>query len=265
MKDVQNRRGDYLFDIDKVGVKNLVQPLRLKSKEGKLISTVGNFSLGVDLAKDIKGINMSRLPQLLANLEEEGFVFEDIKRDTLKVLKDIKEKVGANNSYLEVEFNYFLSKKAPVSDYKGIMPYRCEIKSALKEEYEFDLSIEVPVTTLCPCSKEISSYSAHNQRGYVKVSLNFNEKLWIEDIIKLVEFQGSCEIYPVLKRVDEKYVTEKAYDNPRFVEDMVRYVGESLLSDKRIESFSVESRHQESIHSHDAYALLEKKKDRKKS
>jgi GTP cyclohydrolase I len=169
-----------------------------------------------------------------------------------------------------MEFDYFIKKKAPVSGFEGTMPYKCRFEASLNNilengtsDYDFILTVEVPVTTLCPCSKEISKASAHNQRGYVNVSLRYSEIVWIEDVIEMVEAVSSCELYPILKRVDEKYVTEKAYENPRFVEDMVRMAAERLYEDERVNWFRVSSRHQESIHPHDAYASFEKWKKKK--
>ncbi|SNY27740.1 GTP cyclohydrolase I [Orenia metallireducens] len=258
MKDVQNTKGNYKFAINKVGVNNLIHPIRIKAKSGEVVATVGDFSLAVNLSKSLKGINMSRLPQLLSELNRDRFTIEDFKEDILKVLEEIKSRMESDNAYFEVEFDYFIEKQAPVSEYSGIAPYKCRIEGSLADgEYDLILTVEVPITTLCPCSKEISNYSAHNQRGYVKTSIRYNDLIYLEDIIKLVEEVGSCEIYPILKRVDEKYVTEKAYENPRFVEDVVRLVAEELEINPKVTWFRVSSRHQESIHPHDAYAMLE--------
>ncbi|OCL28088.1 GTP cyclohydrolase [Orenia metallireducens] len=258
MKDVQNIKGNYKFAINRVGVNNLTHPIRIKAKSGAVVTTVGDFSLAVNLSKSLKGINMSRLLQLLSELNRGRFTIGDFKEDILKVLEEIKTRMESDNAYFEVDFDYFIEKKAPVSEYSGIAPYKCRIEGSLKDsQYDLILTVEVPITTLCPCSKEISNYSAHNQRGYVKTSIRYKDLIYLEDIIKLVEEVGSCEIYPILKRVDEKYVTEKAYENPRFVEDIVRLVAEKLEAESKVTWFRVSSRHQESIHSHDAYAMLE--------
>ena len=260
MKDVQNMKGDYKFGINEVGVDNIKYPLRIKSKSGAVISTVGNYSLGVNLEKELKGIHMSRLPQLLAELHAEDWILDDFKADTRDILEQMQERMQTDNACLELKFDYFLTKEAPISKQEGLMNYPCQIKASLKEDnYDFFLSVEVPVTSLCPCSKEISEYSAHNQRGYTEVNVNYDELLRVEELIYIVESVASCEVYSVLKRVDEKEVTEKAYENPRFVEDMVRLVAEKLSAEEKIDWFRVSSRHQESIHPHDAYAVLEGK------
>jgi len=259
MKDVQNIKGDYKFAINKVGVNNLTHPIRIKAKSGEVVATVGNFSLAVNLSKSLKGINMSRLPQLLSELNKDRFIIGNFKEDILMILKEIKSRMESDTAYFEVEFDYFIEKQAPVSEYSGITPYKCRIEASLdSDHYDLILTVEVPITTLCPCSKEISNYSAHNQRGYVKTSIRYNDAIYLEDIIELVEEVGSCEIYPILKRVDEKYVTEKAYENPRFVEDVVRLVAERLSIESKVTWFKVSSMHQESIHPHDAYAMLER-------
>lgn len=263
MKDVQNTKGDYKFHVNKVGVNNLVHPVTIKTRDGKLISTVGKFSMGVSLDRRLKGINMSRLPILLSELSEDKWVFEDLE----KILNQMRDRLESKDAYLDVEFDYFLKKQAPVSNFEGILPYRCKIETGLvmltkengdpEDHFDFILSVEVPVTTLCPCSKEISNYSAHNQRGYVCVSIRYDEFVWIEEVVEMVESIGSCEVYPILKRTDEKYVTEKAYENPRFAEDIVRLVAEKLYDDSRITWFKVNTKHQESIHAHDAFATIE--------
>lgn len=258
MKDVQNMKGDYKFGINEVGVKNIKYPLQIKSKSGKLISTVGEYSLAVNLDKELKGIHMSRLPQLLEELHAEDWVLDDFKKDIYHILDDMQERMETDNACLELDFDYFISKEAPVSKEKGLMSYACQIKASLKEEeYDFFLSVEVPITSLCPCSKEISDFSAHNQRGYAEVTVSYEGLLRVEELIEVVEEVASCEVYSVLKRVDEKEVTETAYDNPRFVEDMVRLIAEELAAEQRIDWFRVNSQHQESIHPHDAYAVIE--------
>lgn len=258
MKDVQNIKGDYKFNINRVGVNNLVHPVTIKTRNGDLISTVGKFAMGVSLDRNLKGINMSRLPILLSELSENKWVFDDLE-DILKVMRD---RLESSNAFLDVEFDYFLEKEAPVSGFKGYLPYRCKMKTELisnNNEDVFDsiLTVEVPITTLCPCSKEISEFSAHNQRGYVEVAVRYTKVIWIEEIVEMVESIGSCELYPILKRVDEKHVTEKAYENPRFAEDIVRMVSEKLYDDERVRWFRVNTRHQESIHAHDAFATIE--------
>ncbi|MBC8060137.1 MAG: GTP cyclohydrolase I FolE2 [Clostridiaceae bacterium] len=261
MLDIQNTKGDYKYKINKVGISNVLYPVTLKTKRGMSVPTIGNFSMSVSLEQDLKGANMSRLPILLSEFGENTLELSDIKKDLKTLIHAMVKKMESKDGYLEMEFEFFLKKKAPVSDFQGIMPYKCKVFGSLhlepSTEYDFILSVEVPVTTLCPCSKAISEYSAHNQRGYVQVSLRYSDLMYIEDIIEVVESSASCDIYPILKRIDEKYVTEKAYENPRFVEDMVRLVAERLQEDNRVSWFSISSRHQESIHAHDAFAVIE--------
>lgn len=261
MIDIQNTKGDYKYKINKVGINNLAYPLKVKNFKGEFINTVSQISMSVSLEKDMKGINMSRLPILLSQFGDDGLVLNDLKLDIERLLKEMLEIMSSRDSYIEIEFDYFKKKKAPVSDYAGFMPYKCKIDSKYslerKNEFDYVLSIEVPVTTLCPCSKAISAYSAHNQRGYVNVSFRYKDSIIIEDIISIVEEASSCPIYPILKRVDEKYVTERAYENPRFVEDMVRMIADKLMEKEEIQWLSITSRHQESIHAHDAFASLE--------
>jgi len=259
--DIQNTKGDFKYKISKVGVSNVIYPVTLKNKKGIAVFTVGNISMSVSLERDLKGANMSRLPILLSEFGENTLEIEDIKKDIKILLLAMVKKMESRDGYFEMEFDFFLKKKAPISAAEGILPYKCKINGSLhlnsSDEYDFILSVEVPVTTLCPCSKAISQYSAHNQRGYVQVSLRYNGLMFIEDIIELVESSASCDIYPILKRTDEKYVTEKAYENPRFVEDMVRLVAEKLDEDHRVSWFEISSRHLESIHAHDAFASIE--------
>ncbi|WP_408954433.1 GTP cyclohydrolase FolE2 [Natroniella sp. ANB-PHB2] len=259
LKDIQNQEGDYGFAINKVGVDDLTYPLKIKARSGEVISTVGKFALAVDLERNLKGINMSRLPILLAELRADNWIIERMKPDLKEVLKSMQQRMEAKDAYLDVEFDYFIDKEAPVSDFRGLVPYKCRVETSLQEvEYDHILQVEVPVTTLCPCSKEVSDYSAHNQRGYVQVAVRYEGSIWIEELIELVEEVASCEVYSILKREDEKYITEKAYRNPRFVEDIVRLVAQNLAEKKGVTWFRVSSKHQESIHPHDAYATLEK-------
>ena len=261
MLDVQNIKGDYKYKINKVGVSNVLYPITIKNKKGISVATVGNLALSTSLEKDLKGANMSRLPILLSEFGENTWELGDLKRDVKEFMVAMVKKMESKDGYMEMEFDFFVKKKAPVSDFQGIMPYKCKISGSLhlepEIEYDFILSVEVPVTTLCPCSKAISEYSAHNQRGYVQVSIRYGDLMYIEDIIAIVESSASCDIYPILKRIDEKYVTEKAYQNPRFVEDMVRLVTEKLYEEDRVSWFAISSRHQESIHTHDAFAAIE--------
>ncbi len=259
MKDVQNSIGNFLFKIDNVGIDSFTYPISIKTHDGICFNTIADFSLSVSLEKDIRGINMSRLPIFVSELDKDGWYLDDLKSN----LKKLRSKLESKDAKISVDFDYFIKKKAPLSKYESYMNYKCRFETSIVEnvneassECDAVLTVEVPITTLCPCSKEISEYSAHNQRGYVSVSVRYNSTIWIEEIIHVVESVASCEIYPILKRVDEKYVTEKAYDNPRFVEDIVRLTAERLFNDNRIIWFNVKSRHMESIHRHNAFAEI---------
>lgn len=258
MEDIQNKRGDFHFKIDKVGVENLEHPFYIEKKDGEVLSTVGNFSMAVSLEKYFKGINMSRLPIIISELYEDNWHMAHYKKDSEFILNRLCHKLETKDANINIAFKYFLPKSAPISKLQGLMPYNCNIEAWLKAgNTDMILTVEVPVTTLCPCSKAISEYSAHNQRGYIRVSIKYKDEIFIEDLVCKLEEVGSCELYPILKRVDEKYVTEKAYENPRFVEDIVRLVAEKLYCDDNITWFKISSHHQESIHPHDAFAVIE--------
>jgi len=175
-----------------------------------------------------------------------------------KILMEMKRKLKAKTAHLEVEFSYFIEKEAPVTKAKSLMEYICRFSGSSNEKDDFYVGITVPITTVCPCSKEISQFGAHNQRSLVTVNLRFKKFIWIEDIIQVVEECASCDLYSILKRPDEKFVTEKAYENPMFVEDVVREIAKKLKTDSNITWFTVESENFESIHNHSAYAYVER-------
>jgi GTP cyclohydrolase I len=221
------------------------------------MQTVGTFTLTVDLPKEFKGTHMSRFLEVL------GEHNHDMGPDTIPlVLQRLRERLKAETAHLEVTFTYFREKAAPVTGKKGMMGYDCSFIATGGIENDFQIEVVVPVTTLCPCSKEISAYGAHNQRGYVtaKVRPVAGSFLWIECLIDAIEGAASAPLYPVLKRPDEKFVTEQAYDNPRFVEDMVREVAVAFDKDDRIASYEIEVENHESIHDHNAYAYLKRSK-----
>jgi GTP cyclohydrolase I len=198
---------------------------------------------------------MSRFIEILNSYREE------IALDKLEImLAEMKKKLGATTAHLEMEFPYFIEKKAPVSRARSLMEYTCSFAATLAEDFDFLLGIRIPVTSLCPCSKELSAYGAHNQRSIISIKVRYSNFIWIEELVSLVEECGSSPVYSLLKRVDEKYVTEKAYDNPKFVEDIVREVTEKLLAEPDISWFSVEAENFESIHKHSAYAFIERNK-----
>ncbi len=261
LADVQNRPDDRAIGIDRVGVRGIQFPIKVLDKANGVQSTVARIAMSVSLPHQFKGTHMSRFMELL-NEHCEPITVESIPI----LLKEMKKRLDAEAAHLEIEFPYFIKKAAPVSGVEGLVAYNCRLlgsapSSSRDARVDIGAEVEVPVMTLCPCSKEISSRGAHNQRGIVKVAVRFRKMFWIEDIIAAVETAASCQIYSVLKRVDEKYVTEKSYDNPVFVEDLVRNVAKAFIKDKNIRFFSIEAENMESIHSHNAFAYISHERD----
>ena len=253
--DVQNTPDNRKLPIDKVGIKNIRHPVRVRDRSGGEQHTIATFNMYVDLPHNFKGTHMSRFVELL-NKHEREISVSGVK-DILCTMRQI---LDAASAHIEMNFPYVVNKTAPVSGVESLLDYDVTLVGEVNAEQEVMTTIKVvvPVTSLCPCSKEISEYGAHNQRSHVTVTARTRSFVWIEDLIDVVESQSSCEIYGLLKRPDEKYVTERAYDNPKFVEDMVRDVAAALNKDERIEAYRVESENFESIHNHSAYALIEK-------
>jgi GTP cyclohydrolase I len=253
--DIQNTPDERRIPIDKVGVRKVRYPMHLRERDNGPQHTVGLFTLAVDLPEEFKGTHMSRFLEVLALHNH------DISPETIPtILTDLRERLNAQTAHLEVDFTFFREKAAPVTGKVGMMGYECGFDACGGREETFVLRAVVPVTTLCPCSKEISDFGAHNQRGYVAVKVQFQGLLWLEDVIDMVEAAGSAPLYPVLKRPDEKFVTELAYQNPRFVEDMVREVALAFDADSRITAYEVEVENHESIHDHNAYAYINRVK-----
>lgn len=251
--DIQSSQDERNIAIDKVGVKKVKYPMHVRERDNGPQHTWGEFTLTVDLPKEFKGTHMSRFLEVL------GEHNHDISVETIPViLEKLRDKLKAETSHIEVKFTLFREKAAPVTGKVGMMGYEAGFIASGGKTNEFWLSLIVPVTTLCPCSKEISAYGAHNQRGYVTVKVKPNGTLWLEDVIDMIEASGSAQLYPVLKRPDEKYVTEQAYENPRFVEDMVREVATRFNNDDRVSAYEIEVENHESIHDHNAYAFLSK-------
>jgi GTP cyclohydrolase I len=255
MKDVQSQPDPRRINIDKVGIKGLKLPVVLKNPVQGTQRTVADVNFYVDLPHHFKGTHMSRFVEILNEYHDSL----DITRLD-DILQAACKKLNALKAHLELTFPYFIEKKAPVSGSPSMIDYECSISAAGNggERGDVVLTVRVPVTSVCPCSKEISDYGAHNQRSIVTLSVRANEFVWLEELIRIVEEQASCEIYSLLKREDEKYVTEAGYDNPVFVEDMVRGVTEKLAADPRVDWFTVESENFESIHNHNAYAFIER-------
>jgi GTP cyclohydrolase I len=252
MNDIQNQRDHRRIEINKVGVKHIRYPITVLDKARGVQHTVASVNMYVDLPHRFKGTHMSRFVEIL-NKHKGDIAIKNFS----KILLEVKKRLKAKIAHLEVEFSYFIEKEAPVTKAKSLMEYICRFCGSSNEKDDFYMGVTVPITTVCPCSKEISEFGAHNQRSLVTVNLRFKKFLWIEDIIQLVEECASCDLYSILKRPDEKYVTEKAYENPMFVEDVVREIAKRLTADSNITWFSVESENFESIHNHSAYAFVE--------
>jgi GTP cyclohydrolase I len=211
----------------------------------------------VELPHNFKGTHMSRFVEILNNHEPEISV-----ESFSTMLTEMRDRLEADTGHIEMSFPYFINKSAPVSGVKSLIDYQVSLIGEITgDRTSMTIKVVVPVTSLCPCSKEISDYGAHNQRSHVTVAVETNDFVWIEDLIDMVEAEASCELYGLLKRPDEKFVTERAYDNPKFVEDMVRDVAAVLNADKRIDAYVVESENFESIHNHSAYAMVRKEKN----
>jgi GTP cyclohydrolase I len=254
--DVQSSADTRHLAINKVGIKSIRHPVVVKDKSVGVQHTVATFNMYVHLPHNFKGTHMSRFVEILNQHGREISVesFESI-------LHEMVEKLEAKSGYIEMAFPYFVNKTAPISGVQSVLDYDVTfIGDIVDGKYHFAMKVQVPVTSLCPCSKKISERGAHNQRSHVSITVRTNSSVWIEEVVRYAEEQASCELFGLLKRPDEKYVTERAYDNPKFVEDMVRDVAAILNADKRIDAYIVESENFESIHNHSAYALIERDK-----
>ncbi len=255
--DVQGSADTRRIAINKVGIKDIRHPVRVKDRSGGEQHTIANFNMYVNLPHNFKGTHMSRFVEIL-NLHESEITVESFK----DMLAEMTERLEAEAGHIEMTFAYFVNKTAPISGVEGLLDYEVSLIGELRNgKPAMFVKVIVPVTSLCPCSKKISKHGAHNQRSHVTVSVRTAGFLWIEELIDIVEQEASCELYGLLKRPDEKYVTEHAYENPKFVEDMVRDVATRLNADERIRGYLVESENFESIHNHSAYAMIEHDKD----
>ncbi len=252
--DVQTRPSPRTIDIDKVGVKNISYPIVVLDKFNGTQHTVARVNMYVNLPHRHKGTHMSRFIEILSECRRDISI-----KNIESILEVTRNRLHAHSAHIEMTFPYFIDKAAPVTKAQGLMEYICSFKGSLAANGQIDLmvGITVPITTLCPCSKEISNVGAHNQRGEVRVQVRFKKFFWIEDLIRLVEESASCEVYALLKRQDEKFVTEKAYANPMFVEDVVREIAHKMSKDSNFIWYAVESENFESIHNHSAYAYIE--------
>ncbi|PLX40447.1 MAG: GTP cyclohydrolase I FolE2 [Deltaproteobacteria bacterium] len=252
--DIQSSRDYRKIEIDKVGVKNITYPVTLLDKAHGKQSTVAKVNMYVGLPHHFKGTHMSRFVEVL-NEHRHGIRISSFP----KILEAMLDRLDSESAHIEMAFPYFLERVAPVSKAASMLHYDCTFKGSLVDgKYDLLVGVNVPATSVCPCSKAISDGGAHNQRSIISVEVRFKEFIWLEDLIEKVESKASCEVYSLLKRSDEKYVTEKAYNNPKFVEDIVRDVAHEMMIDPNITWFSVEAENFESIHNHNAYALVEK-------
>jgi GTP cyclohydrolase I len=254
--DVQASSDTRQIAIDKVGIKSIRHPVKVAERGGGVQHTVAMFNMYVGLPQEFKGTHMSRFVEIL-NAHEREISVDSFK----KMLDEMVVRLEAKSGHIEMAFPYFINKAAPVSGVQSLMDYEVTFTGDICDgEKRFTMKVVVPVTSLCPCSKKISEYGAHNQRSHITIQARTSDFVWIEEIVEQAESNASCELYGLLKRPDEKYVTERAYDNPKFVEDLVRDVAAALNRDPRITWYQVESENFESIHNHSAYALIEKDK-----
>lgn len=258
--DIQSSEDTRYIDIDRVGIKDIRHPVVVRDRSGRDQHTVATFNMYVSLPHNFKGTHMSRFVEIL-NHHEYEITVESFKR----MIVEMTEILHAEAGHIEMSFPFFMIKFAPISKVQSLMDYQVSFIGQIRNKVTSVLvKIVVPITSLCPCSKNISDYGAHNQRSHVTVQARLRSFVWVEELIEMIEKVGSCELYGLLKRPDEKYVTEKAYDNPKFVEDIVRDVAIRLNADDRITAYVIESENFESIHNHSAYAMVERYKDLEK-
>lgn len=254
MKDVQNAADERGIDIQRVGISDFHLPFFIKTKDGDMQPVLARLTLTVDLSRKYKGTHMSRFVEVLSNWNQKPISSHEMRF----ILSDTIKRLNAKSAQLDIKFKYFIEKNAPVSGLKSMLDLDCLFSGTLNhgEHMDFVMGVEMPFTSLCPCSKEISCYGAHNQRGLMKVKIKHRQGnfIWIEDLAAIMEKQASCPIYPLLKREDEKYVTERAYENPKFVEDVIRDLVLALRQLPNISWFEVQCENFESIHNHNAYA-----------
>jgi GTP cyclohydrolase IB len=257
IEDVQARADSRRIPINKVGIKDVYHPVRVKDRTSVEQHTIANFNMYVALPHNFKGTHMSRFVEVLHMNEREISVesFRDI-------LAEMTEKLNAQSGHIEMSFPFFVMKKAPMSGVESLMNYQASLIGELHNgKPELWLKVVVAATSLCPCSRDISKYGAHNQRSHITIKAKVEGHMWLEELIDIAEQEASCEVYSILKRADEKYVTERAYENPKFVEDIVRDVAVRMNNEERVRAYVVEAENFESIHNHSAYALIENDKD----
>jgi len=257
LPDTQGLADTRNLPINKVGIKDILHPMIIKQRSGKNQTTVANFNMYVNLPHNLKGTHMSRFVHILNSHED--YITVDIFKNMIREMLILLE---AESGHVEMSFPYFIKKTAPVSKVQSLLDYNASLIGEIKDgKSNMKVKVTIPVTSLCPCSKKISDYGAHNQRSHVTITVTVREFIWIEEIIDIVEKEASSELYALLKRPDEKFVTERAYDNPKFVEDMVRDIAVHFKNDERISEYVVESENFESIHNHSAYAQIHQVKE----
>lgn len=252
MPDVQASADRRQIAIDRVGVKEVKYPLRLRQRDGGEQTTVATINMYVALPHHQKGTHMSRFLEVLNDETSEPLTPDRFPQ----IAKSICEKLHAEVATIEASFTYFIKKLAPVTKQPGLMDYKVTFACTSNHHTDFVMSVAAPATSLCPCSKEISKYGAHNQRCQIEAKVRFDGMMWIEDLVTILEGAASSPVYAVLKRPDEKWVTEKAFENPKFVEDIVRDLALALDDQPQVKWYSINSENFESIHSHNAYAQI---------
>jgi GTP cyclohydrolase IB len=256
VEDVQARADTRQLAINRVGIKDISHPVRVRDRAAGEQHTIATFNMYVSLPQDFKGTHMSRFVEIL-HAEREISV-----QSFRSMLRTMTKRLEADTGHIEMSFPFFIMKRAPISGVESLMDYRATLIGEHRHGHtEMWLRVAVPVTSLCPCSKRIADYGAHNQRSHVTITAKLRSHMWIEELIEIAESEASCELYGILKRPDEKYVTERAYDNPKFVEDLVRDLATRLNDDPRVAAYAVEAENFESIHNHSAYARIERDKD----
>lgn len=252
LKDVQNEKDYRGIYLRKVGIKNIYWPIKIITKNRDYQSTVANIDISVDLREDLRGTHMSRFVEVLNSID--SLNPENLER----ILQEVREKLKADSSHIKIVFPFFIFKKAPVSQINSPNMIECIIEAELDKKLDMIIGVKVPIHTLCPCSKEISEYGAHNQRAVAEIYVRSKKLIWFEDLVDIAEKSASAPIYSLLKRPDEKYITETAYNNPKFVEDVVRDIVSELEKEPKISWYRVEVTSFESIHNHNAFACVEK-------
>lgn len=255
--DVQGSVDTRNLPINRVGIKDISHPISVIGKDGKKTATVANFSMSVSLPHDQKGTHMSRFVEQLNSKP-----IDISAKNFNALLTDMTQRLEAKDGYIEMQFPFFVNKKAPVSGVESLMDYQVTLAGQIENNHlDSTLEVVVPVKSLCPCSKKISEFGAHNQRSHITVGINCSNRIWLEDLIRLVEEQASAELFAILKRPDEKFITEQAYKNPKFVEDVVRDVANTFNNTDSISRYYIHAENFESIHNHSAFAVIEHDKN----